>query len=85
MVAEVKKLHNSGVSWKRLESFGLEYAFIARFLRNKISGQEMRAGIKFESLKYAKRQMTWFRKDKRIVWIKTMTDGKLLIRKFLGK
>jgi len=37
MVAEVKKLHKAGISWKRLEEFGLEYRWVARYLqRSKI-------------------------------------------------
>lgn len=83
MMAEVTKLHASGVSWKRLESFGLEYAFIARFLQNKISKPEMLAGIKSESLKYAKRQMTWFKKDKRIVWLAKTGKADKLVQNFL--
>lgn len=85
MVAEVKNLHTSGISWKRLEGFGLEYAFIARFLQNKISKQEMLDSIKTESLKYAKRQMTWFKKDKRIVWIKNKEEAVQLAKNFLVK
>lgn len=83
MVAEVTNLHTTGVSWKRLENFGLEYAFIARFLQNKISKQEMLAGIKSESLKYSKRQMTWFNKDKRIIWITKSTKADKLVKEFL--
>lgn len=36
MVGEVKKLRKQGVSWKRLEGFGLEYKFIAWFLQDKM-------------------------------------------------
>lgn len=84
MVAEVKKLHTSGVSWKRLESFGLEYTFIARYLQNKISQQEMEEKIIKDSLKYAKRQMTWFKKDKRIIWVKNPKEADKLIKNFLN-
>src|SRR3990167_2699037 len=43
MVAEVKKLHNSGVSWKRLESFGLEYRAVVDFIQ-KMNGGENKNG-----------------------------------------
>jgi len=85
MISEVKKLHETGVTWKRLESFGLEYTFIARFLQNKISRIEMMESIKTESLKYAKRQMTWFKKDQRIIWVKNLKEAEKLTRKFLQK
>jgi tRNA dimethylallyltransferase len=35
MVKEVEKLHKQGVSWKRLEAFGLEYKYIALYLQKK--------------------------------------------------
>lgn len=68
MVDEVKKLHASGVSWKRLENFGLEYKYIAEFLQEKISENEMIETLKTKIWQYAKRQRTWFRRDKRIPW-----------------
>ncbi|MBU2545170.1 tRNA (adenosine(37)-N6)-dimethylallyltransferase MiaA [Patescibacteria group bacterium] len=73
MVAEVKALKyppaGGGVSWKRLEEFGLEYRYIALYLQNKISKQEMIERLQKEIEHYAKRQMTWFKRDKRIHWI----------------
>lgn len=68
MIDEVKNLHESGVSWERLESFGLEYKNISEFLQGKISQDEMKERIKIESWQYAKRQRTWFRRDQRINW-----------------
>lgn len=62
MVAEVKRLHAQGVSWKRLESLGLEYRYLALFLQKKIQKQEMIKGIEKDSWHYAKRQRTWFKK-----------------------
>ncbi len=68
MIAEVKKIHQSGVSWKRLESLGLEYRYIAQWLQKKLSRPEMIEQIFKESVRYSKRQMTWFKRDKRIIW-----------------
>lgn len=68
MIAEVKQLHEQGVSWKRLDSFGLEYRWISRYLRGIISKQEMLERLEFDIIHYAKRQMTWFKKDKEIYW-----------------
>jgi tRNA dimethylallyltransferase len=83
MIAEVKKLHINGLSWKRLEEFGLEYRFVAQYLQNKITYQEMTDSIQKESEHYTKRQMTWFKRDKRIHWIKNQKQAEKLIKKFL--
>lgn len=70
MVLEVKKLRGQGLSWKRLESLGLEYKYLALFLQNKINKTEMLEGLETEIWHFAKRQMRWFKRDGRIKWFK---------------
>jgi tRNA dimethylallyltransferase len=82
MVNEVKKLRKS-LSWKRLEEFGLEYRFVAQYLQNKITYQEMTDNIQKESEHFAKRQMTWFKRDKRIHWVETYKEAEKLVKTFL--
>ena len=60
MINEVKKLRHQGLSWQRLDDFGLEYRFVSRYLRGLITKKEMVDLILKESWRYAKRQMTWF-------------------------
>jgi len=94
MVAEVKKLRKSGLSWKRLEEFGLEYRYIAQYLQGKIKYDKMIEKIQKESEHFAKRQMTWFKKhpapeqvrcgaSKRIKWVKTYQEAEKLVQNFL--
>ncbi len=85
MVAEVKKLRKFGVSWKRLEGFGLEYRWIARYLQKKITKEKMVEKLEKDIEHFAKRQMTWFKKDKRICWVKTQKEVENLIKDFLEK
>lgn len=68
MIAEIKKLKNSGVSWNRLHSFGLEYRFVSDYLRGKTGKDEMVSKLETAIKQYAKRQTTWFKKDARIKW-----------------
>ncbi len=84
MIAEVKKLRKSGLSWKRLEEFGLEYRFIAQYLQKKINYEGMKEKIQKESEHYAKRQMTWFKRGKQIKWIKTREEAEKLVKDFLS-
>lgn len=62
MVKEVERLHSEGISWKRLESFGLEYRYLALFLQDKLSKEEMLKELEMAIWHYAKRQRTWFKK-----------------------
>jgi tRNA dimethylallyltransferase len=85
MIAEAKKIHASGVSWKRMEELGLEYRYLARFLQNKITKQELVEQLGTEIWHYAKRQKTWFKRDERIKWFPLSHKKKIEkeIRKFL--
>lgn len=70
MLTEIQCLHAQGISWKRLESFGLEYRWLARLLQKKITRAHMRDSLLRDIIAYSKRQMTWFRKNKDVRWIK---------------
>lgn len=76
MVSEVKKLHASGVSWKKLIEFGLEYKYVTLHLQGKISRQEMLGQLNIAIRQYAKRQMTWFKRDDRIIWLDPVSSNK---------
>ncbi len=83
MIQEIKKLHKNGVSWKRLEELGLEYRFVAQHLQGKIEYNEMVEKLKKEIEHFAKRQMTWFKRDKKIQWITDCKQAERLLKNFL--
>ncbi len=83
MFKETEELKKSGVSWKRMESFGLEYRYMALYLQKKITYDEFISKLNKEIEHYAKRQMTWFKRNKRIKWIKNYKEAKTVIDKFL--
>ena len=83
MVKEVEMLRQSGVSWKKLEAFGLEYRFVARYLQGKLTYQEMEDDLAKAIKDFAKRQMTWFKRDKEINWIKNYSQAVVLVKKFI--
>ncbi len=62
MIDEVQKLHEAGVTWKRFESLGLEYKYVAMFLQGMLNKEQMIIKLDNEIWQYAKRQMTWFKK-----------------------
>ncbi|MBU1557880.1 tRNA (adenosine(37)-N6)-dimethylallyltransferase MiaA [Patescibacteria group bacterium] len=70
IVAEAKRLHEKGMSWKRMNEIGLAHKYIAKYLKGEISKENMIENSIIEEKKYAKRQKTWFKRDKRIVWFK---------------
>ncbi|MEX2010193.1 MAG: tRNA (adenosine(37)-N6)-dimethylallyltransferase MiaA [Parcubacteria group bacterium] len=70
MIREVKNLRRQKLSWKRLHELGLEYRYIAIYLRGKLSKEEMTAELYKEIKRYSKRQMTWFKRNKSIKWFR---------------
>ena len=68
LVEEVKKLLEKYKEFPTSMQ-GLGYKEVKEFLENKISKEEMIDKIKQESRRYAKRQITWFKKNKQTIWI----------------
>jgi len=83
MLAEVKRLRANDLAWQRLENFGLEYRYLAQYLQGKLSRAEMVKQLESAIYHYAKRQLTWFRRDKRIIWINNKQKIFNLCRQFL--
>ena len=65
---EVKELLESGVSWKNQSMDSLGYKQWKGYFERKITKEKVVRKWEREECKYAKRQITWFKKDKRINW-----------------
>lgn len=85
MLKEMKRLHAEGVSWKRMEDMGLEYRFSSRYLMGKITKQEFVDQLSHAIEQFAKRQMTWFKRNREIHWVKNEREAFALIKKFQSK
>ncbi len=89
IIGEVRQLRKSGVSWKRLENFGLEYKYISLYLRKKLDYKEMIEKINISIRQFAKKQMSWFRRWERqganIHWIENRGEAEKLITEFKRK
>lgn len=70
MIEEAETLYKKGLSLQRMRELGLEYRYLADFIDKKITKKELIQKLETEIWHYAKRQMTWFKKDKRIKWFK---------------
>jgi tRNA dimethylallyltransferase len=77
MLDEVQSIHDSGITWERLEKLGLEYRFCSEFLQGKIETKEkLYEGLFIAIRQFAKRQETWFRMmEKKGVEIQWLEPG----------
>lgn len=84
MVKEVKNLKASGVSSKKLESFGLEYRYVNRYLEGNLTKDLMVSELTASINHYAKRQMTWFKRDKNTIWLDAPEKAFSKVQDFLS-
>ena len=76
MIEEVDKLLKSGVSETFMLKLGLEYKFITQYLKGEYSSlEEMKELLATAIKQFAKRQMTWFRRDPSIQWLDMKNDA----------
>lgn len=82
LVNEVKRLLGCGYSEDLNSMQGLGYKQTVLYLKNRISLDEAIHLIKRDTRRFAKRQLTWFRKDNRIKWLNEPFDLKEISREY---
>ena len=90
MIDEVQRLIDEGATREFLLGLGLEYRFNTQYLTGEIPDREEMLRLLAIAIKqFAKRQMTWFRRDKTIVWLDMAGDplaqASEAIEAFLGE
>lgn len=75
MVEEVADLRKAGVSDEFLEGLGLEYRYILHYLTGKLPSEEALIEELGRAIKrFAKRQVSWFKKDRDVHWLDMASD-----------
>lgn len=70
MLAEARRLHTKGLSYKKMREFGLEYRHLANMLEGEISKKEFVPLLATDIWDYVRRQRAWFKRDPHIAWHK---------------
>ncbi|MEE1043690.1 MAG: tRNA dimethylallyltransferase, partial [Clostridia bacterium] len=74
LLEEVKKLMDMGVKKDTTSMQAIGYKEIAEYFEGSISLEEALDKIKRGSRRYAKRQLTWFRRNEKINWVKNIDE-----------
>jgi tRNA dimethylallyltransferase len=75
MIDEVAGLRARGVPDTRLDKLGLEYRYITRYLRGELGDlDDLRRELGIAIRQFAKGQLTWFKRDRRILWLDPFGD-----------
>lgn len=82
-VEEIERLHAQGVPWDAPAMSSIGYRELGMYVRGECTRDEAVEGVKRATRQYAKRQMTWFKRDKRIHWVKGFEEAKTLMEAWL--
>lgn len=91
----VEKMFKSGLE-KEVKSLVKKYGWLPIFqtigyqewrdyLEGKINENEVKEKIKIHTFQFVKRQMTWFKRDKRVFWVRNYKEAEKLVKNYLGK
>lgn len=69
MLEEAVRLHQNGLSYERMHELGLEYRFLAEYLQGRMNMDPMVHKLETAIWHYARRQMTYWRRNAEIQWI----------------
>lgn len=83
MIKEARNLKKQGLSWKRFYEFGLAYKFLANYLQGRLNKKEMLEKIERADQQYARRQIVWFKRNKKIHWVQKTKEAQSLVKKYL--
>lgn len=82
--AEVKQLLDMGYSWRDSSMDSIGYQEFKRYFSGNKKLQQIKKDIKTNTRNYAKRQMSWLRRDDRIQWCSSINQAKDLVENFLS-
>lgn len=80
LIEEGEKLFGHGISLERMKELGLEYGLLAELLAGKVNKDVFIKNLEAKIHQYAKRQVTWFKKEKDVNWLdiaNSLYQGKL--------
>jgi tRNA dimethylallyltransferase len=84
-IDEIRRLHAQGIPWDAPAMSSIGYKELAAYVRGECTLEEAIERVKRATRQYAKRQMTWFKRDPRIYWVRTVDEADVLVRKWLKK
>lgn len=85
LLCEIRELRAHNISRKRIRELGFEYSAALDYLESLKTKKQLHDQLIRDTIHYAKRQMTWFKRNPEIHWITNATEAKKLTKNFLSK
>lgn len=80
LFTEIRNLLAQGVSSEQLRRFGLEYRYGNDYVTGKILLPEFIETLTIKTIQFAKRQMTWWKRDERVHWMNPVSDKQKILK-----
>ena len=80
LFTEIRNLHVQGVSSEQLRRFGLEYRYGNDYVTGKIMLPEFLEELTTKTIQFAKRQITWWKRDERMHWVNPVLDKQKILK-----
>lgn len=84
LLSEIENLLRQKYSWDLPSMSGIGYRQFKGYFDGTVTKRECVENLKKDSHRFARRQITWFKRDDRIQWCKTMDEAQALVAKFLS-
>jgi tRNA dimethylallyltransferase len=84
LVREIRELMKRGLPLNAPALTALGYRDFADYLLGRVTLEQAMERLKKQTMQYAKRQLTWFRRDLRIHWVKDEEEGVKVVGEWLG-
>ncbi len=78
-IDEIRRIKQSGISWDAPAMTSIGYRELGRYVRGEIPLEEAIQKTKDATWQYAKRQLTWFKRDRRIHWVEDTAEAERLV------
>ncbi len=85
LIEEVDALLKQKYSWDLPSMSGVGYRQFREYLEGTKSKEKTIEDLKRDTRRFARRQLTWFKRDKSIHWCKTYEEAEELVKNFLAK
>ncbi len=83
LVKEIRELLKQDIPLNAPALTALGYRDFAEYLLGRVTLEEAVERLKKQTVQYAKRQLTWFKRDRRINWVKSADEGVKVVGEWL--